>query len=58
MCIRDSTYLPQENSVFRTLTVEENIQAILELQTNEDGSPFTKWQGNTDWTAGFECSLL
>ena len=34
------TYLPQENSVFRTLTVEENIQAILELQTNEDGSPF------------------
>lgn len=38
------TYLPQENSVFRTLTVEENIQAILELQTNEDGSPFTKKQ--------------
>ena len=37
-------YLPQENSVFRTLTVEENIQAILELQTNEDGSPFTKKQ--------------
>ena len=31
-------------SVFRTLTVEENIQAILELQTNEDGSPFTKKQ--------------
>ena len=28
----------------RTLTVEENIQAILELQTNEDGSPFTKKQ--------------
>lgn len=38
------TYLPQENSVFRTLTVEENIQAILEPQTNEDGSPFTKKQ--------------
>src|SRR4051795_2682946 len=26
------SYLPQENSVFRRLTVEENIQAILELQ--------------------------
>ena len=25
-------YLPQENSVFRRLTVEENVQAILELQ--------------------------
>ena len=32
------TYLPQENSVFRSLTVEENIQAILELQVNPDGS--------------------
>ncbi|MGA8050557.1 MAG: LPS export ABC transporter ATP-binding protein [Burkholderiales bacterium] len=26
------SYLPQENSVFRKLTVEENVQAILELQ--------------------------
>ena len=26
------SYLPQENSVFRSLTVEENVQAILELQ--------------------------
>ena len=32
------TYLPQENSVFRSLTVEENIQAILELQVNPVGS--------------------
>ena len=38
------TYLPQENSVFRTLTVEENIQAILELQTNPDGSALSKKQ--------------
>ena len=27
------SYLPQENSVFRRLTVEENVQAILELQS-------------------------
>ena len=26
------SYLPQENSVFRRLTVEENVQALLELQ--------------------------
>lgn len=38
------TYLPQENSVFRTLTVEENVRAILELQTNPDGSRLTKKQ--------------
>ncbi len=38
------TYLPQENSVFRTLTVEENIQAILELQTNPDGTRLSKEQ--------------
>src|SRR5450432_1161553 len=26
------SYLPQENSVFRKLSVEENVQAVLELQ--------------------------
>ncbi len=31
------SYLPQEASVFRKLTVEENIQAVLELQLNADG---------------------
>src|SRR5258705_12208247 len=29
------SYLPQENSVFRRLTVEENVKAILELQDLE-----------------------
>src|SRR5437899_863918 len=31
------SYLPQENSVFRRLTVEENVQAILELQGPQPG---------------------
>ena len=33
------SYLPQEASVFRKLTVEENIVAVLELQTDERGRP-------------------
>ena len=35
------SYLPQEASVFRKLTVEDNIRAVLELQTVE-GKPMTK----------------
>jgi lipopolysaccharide export system ATP-binding protein len=35
------SYLPQEASVFRKLTVEENIQAVLELQ-EENGKSLTK----------------
>ncbi len=31
------SYLPQEPSVFRKLTVEENIRAVLELQLDEQG---------------------
>ena len=33
------SYLPQEASVFRKLTVEENIRAVLELQIDEAGKP-------------------
>ncbi|WP_297911526.1 LPS export ABC transporter ATP-binding protein, partial [Thiomonas sp.] len=33
------SYLPQEASIFRKLTVEENIRAVLELQQGEDGRP-------------------
>jgi lipopolysaccharide export system ATP-binding protein len=32
------SYLPQEASVFRKLSVEENIQAVLELQLDENGA--------------------
>ena len=35
------SYLPQEASVFRKLTVEENIRAVLELQ-HYDGKPLSK----------------
>ncbi len=35
-------YLPQEASVFRRMTVEENIRAILELQHDENGKSYTK----------------
>ena len=31
------SYLPQEASIFRKLTVEENIRAVLELQVDADG---------------------
>ena len=33
------SYLPQEASIFRKLTVEENIRAVLELQTDAAGVP-------------------
>lgn len=36
------SYLPQEASVFRRMTVEENIRAILELQHDENGKSYTK----------------
>jgi lipopolysaccharide export system ATP-binding protein len=34
------SYLPQEASIFRKLTVEENIRAVLELQVDAQGKPF------------------
>jgi lipopolysaccharide export system ATP-binding protein len=33
------SYLPQEASVFRRLTVEDNVRAVLELQNDEQGRP-------------------
>ena len=33
------SYLPQEASIFRKLTVAENIRAVLELQLGPDGKP-------------------
>ncbi len=35
------SYLPQEASIFRKLTVEQNVRAVLELQTDEAGKPLT-----------------
>lgn len=36
------SYLPQDASVFRRLTVEQNIRAVLELQLGDDGKPLHK----------------
>ncbi len=36
------SYLPQEASIFRKLTVEENILAVLELQFDVAGKPYAK----------------
>ncbi|HET9207466.1 MAG TPA: ATP-binding cassette domain-containing protein, partial [Burkholderiaceae bacterium] len=33
------SYLPQEASIFRKLTVQENIRAVLELQLGPNGRP-------------------
>jgi lipopolysaccharide export system ATP-binding protein len=38
------SYLPQDASVFRRLTVEQNIRAVLELQLDERGRPISKQQ--------------
>ncbi len=36
------SYLPQEASVFRKLSVEENIRAVLELQHEDNGKRLSK----------------
>ena len=36
------SYLPQEASIFRKLTVQENVRAVLELQRDEHGKPLPK----------------
>lgn len=38
------SYLPQEASIFRKLTVEENIRAVLELQRDSQGRAYPKDQ--------------
>ena len=36
------SYLPQEASIFRKLSVQDNVRAVLELQKTEDGRPLSK----------------
>nr|WP_255578907.1 LPS export ABC transporter ATP-binding protein [Comamonas sp. CMM03] len=36
------SYLPQEASIFRKLSVEDNVRAVLELQQDEQGKPLNK----------------
>jgi len=35
-------YLPQEASIFRKLNVADNVRAVLELQTDEEGKPLSE----------------
>ncbi len=44
------TYLPQEASVFRRLSVEDNIRAILELKEDANGKHLTKEEIETELT--------
>jgi len=41
------SYLPQEASIFRKLTVEENVRAVLELQRDADGKPLSKGESQS-----------
>ncbi len=36
------SYLPQEASIFRKLSVEDNVRAVLELQRDDEGKPLTR----------------
>ena len=36
------SYLPQEASIFRKLNVQDNVRAVLELQTDAQGQPLSK----------------
>lgn len=44
-------YLPQEMSIFRKLTVEENVRAVLELQVDAHGKPLSSGEIETRLTA-------
>jgi lipopolysaccharide export system ATP-binding protein len=35
------SYLPQESSIFRKLNVEDNVRAVLELQSDDSGKPLS-----------------
>ena len=48
------SYLPQEASIFRKLTVEENIRAVLELQIDERGRKLNREQINSQLNALLE----
>jgi len=41
-------YLPQEASIFRKLTVEQNVRAVLELQRDDAGRPLPDLQERLD----------
>ena len=41
------SYLPHEASIFRKLTVAENVRAVLELQLNADGKPLNDSEINS-----------
>ena len=44
-------YLPQEASIFRKLNVENNVRAVLELQTDAEGRPLSRAELESRLTA-------
>ena len=45
------SYLPQEASIFRKLSVEDNVRAVLELQTDANGRPLSSSEVERQLTA-------
>ena len=51
-------YLPQEASIFRKMTVEQNIRAILEISTKDKTASTAKWKGCCRTSTSNACATI